>query len=82
MAISALTALLSGSLGAILVARDVLDVPGGWGKFILTQKHVAFLFDAWAHAASCSSALFFGTFLAVRIAWVRFRLSKIAAASD
>jgi hypothetical protein len=38
MAISALTALLSGSLGAILVARDVLDVPGGWGKFILRNQ--------------------------------------------
>ena len=82
MAISALTVLLSGSLSAILVARDVLDVSGGWGKFRLTEKHVAFSFDAWAHAARYASALFFGTFLVVRIACVRLRQSKIAAASD
>jgi hypothetical protein len=82
MAFSALAALLSGSFGALLVARGVLDVPGGWANFIPTEKHVAFSFDAWAHAATYASALFFGTFLVARVAWVRFRLSRIAAAGD
>jgi hypothetical protein len=82
MAFSAFAALLSGSLGALLVARGALDVPGGWGKFIPTEKHVAFSFDAWAHVASYASALFFGTFLVVRVAWVRFRLSRLAVAGD
>jgi len=82
MAMSGILALLSGSLGAALVATDALPVPGGWAAAIPADKHVAFSFDAWAHAASYGAGAFLGTFLVARVAWTRLRPSRGPAAVD
>lgn len=81
MAGCGIAALLSGSLGAVLVAAGFLPVPGGWGEAIPRERHIAFSFDAWAHFGSYLSALFLGIFLIVRVGWVRLRYRDPSAAN-
>jgi hypothetical protein len=52
LAAMAFCALVAGITGALLVANGWADVPGGWGRIIAADKHIAFSADAWAHAAS------------------------------
>lgn len=53
-AIAAVSALVSGCVGAWLVASGRIAVPGGWGAVIVPAHQVAFSADAFAHLASYS----------------------------
>ncbi|QKG69897.1 hypothetical protein [Erythrobacter mangrovi] len=52
MAVSGCAALLSGFLGASLVAMQLIDLPGDWGTVIPISQWPAFAFAVWAHSAS------------------------------
>lgn len=73
MLVSAIAALVSGALGAFLVARRLVEVPGGWGAIIPLDKHVAFSADAWAHLASYGFGIIGGVVLIGHTAWRRLR---------
>jgi len=79
MLFSGVMALLSGSLGAVLVATGTLPVPNGWAEVIPPDKHVAFSADAWAHGASYASGALGGLFVIGRTAWLRFRTATAPA---
>jgi hypothetical protein len=63
MAFSGCAALLSGVVGASLVAMQVMDLPGYWGAVIPDHKWSAFAFALWAHSASYLMGALGGLFL-------------------
>ncbi|HEX7711952.1 MAG TPA: hypothetical protein VF418_13550 [Sphingomonadaceae bacterium] len=63
MAFSGCAALLSGVVGASLVATKVMELPGEWSSLIPSHKWSAFAFDLWAHAASYLIGALGGLFL-------------------
>jgi hypothetical protein len=73
MAVSGVAAILSGALGALLVASGFVPVPGGWGDILPPAKHIAFTADAWAHLASYGVGFLGGVFLIARSIWLRVR---------
>ena len=70
LATMALCALAAGLWGAWSVASGRSSLPGGWGRVLPPEIHVAFAGAAWAHLASYASGLIGG--LAV-IAWTIWR---------
>lgn len=56
----ALGAVISGILGAVLVANGVAPVPGGWADRLPPSKYVPFAADAWAHVAGYGIGLLGG----------------------
>lgn len=62
MASSGCAALLSGVVGASLVATHVMDL-GYWGPLIPSNHWSAFAFDMWAHSASYFVGAFGGLLL-------------------
>ena len=73
MIVSALAAVISGAVGAYLVAIGRAPVPGGWGDVIPPAKHAAFSFDAWAHLASYGVGIVGGLFVIGYTIWCRVR---------
>lgn len=76
MLFCASAALISGGVGALLVAQGILDVPGGWGDVIAPDKHVAFSAAAWAHLASYGFGIVGGVVLIGHTAWRRLRRQR------
>ena len=52
---SGVIAMISGAIGASLVAAGAVAIPVGWSTVISADRWVAFSFDAWAHLASYAS---------------------------
>ena len=63
MVVSGGAALLSGAVGASLVAMQTIGLPGDWGLFIPIAKWPAFAFALWAHSASYLMGALGGLFL-------------------
>jgi hypothetical protein len=78
MMASAIAALVSGALGAVLVAQHLIEVPGGWGAVIPLEKHVAFSADAWAHLASYGFGIVGGVVLIGHTAWRRLQSAPLS----
>jgi len=73
MIASAIAAIISGGIGAFLVASGRAPVPGGWGAIIPPDKQVAFSADAWAHLASYGVGIVGGLFVIGHTIWRRVR---------
>jgi hypothetical protein len=81
MACSGLLAMVSGSVGAALVAANLVPIADGWSEVIPREKYVAFSFDVWAHSASYLSGALGGLFLVGRTVWLRARSARHTAAT-
>jgi hypothetical protein len=79
MAATAIAAIVSGCIGAWLVARGRADIPGGWSAVIPHARWVAFSADAWAHLASYGFGIIGGLFLVGQTIWRRFHQQAVAA---
>lgn len=81
MAGCGIVAMVAGALGAALVNAQVVALPGVWAAIIPAEKHVAFAFAAWAHAASYLAGALGGLLLIGRTVWLRARIASLAAAA-
>lgn len=76
MLVSAAGALASGIVGAVLAATGMIYVIEPYASLIAPERHVAFLADGWAHAASYAVGLVGGLVLIVRTMRRRRALSR------
>ncbi len=81
MLATAVAAVVSGSLGAYLVASGRAAVPGGWAEIIPPAKHVAFAADAWAHLASYGFGIVGGLIAIGVTIWRRAQLASVKRAA-
>ncbi|MXP30143.1 hypothetical protein GRI58_15140 [Porphyrobacter algicida] len=73
MLFSGCAAMLSGIIGASLVATEVIALPNGWGDVIPKQLWAAFSFDVWAHSTSYLAGGLGGLFVIIRTVMRRIR---------
>jgi hypothetical protein len=79
MAACGIVAMLAGAVGAALVSARVPVLAPYWASVIPAEKHVAFAFAAWAHAASYLAGALGGMLLIGRTVRLRARAAKAAA---
>ncbi|HET8612891.1 MAG TPA: hypothetical protein VFL92_09015, partial [Sphingomonas sp.] len=77
MIITAIAAVVIGTIGALLVAAHVTPVPGGWDAMIPPDRQIAFSADAWAHLASYGFGALGGLLLVGHTLWSRIHSPRI-----
>lgn len=70
--VMAISAILAGSIAALLTSMKAIKAPFGWDQVIPAEKWVAFTADAWAHSASYLMGTAGGLCLIWLVLWHRW----------
>lgn len=78
MTVSAVTALICGTLAALLFSFHAITISPAWADVIPSEKHMMFTSVAWAHIASYVTGICGGLFVIFYTVRTRFGLRKEA----